>query len=76
MKQNYLRAKDMLIAIKQYYGYDLGMATLNRWRKQHPLPSPAQLKELCHWFEHRMSEKRGAETRMRATGKRTARRKK
>lgn len=58
MKQLYLRPKDVPAAIKQEYGYELTKATLNRWRKRHPLPFPARVQEVCVWFEKRIMEKR------------------
>jgi hypothetical protein len=59
MKQVFLRPKDMPAVIKEHFGYELTLATLNRWRRKRPLCAPARLTELCAWFERRMSEKRG-----------------
>ena len=73
-KRTYLRSKDMLTAIKQFYGYELTMATLNRWRKRDPLPSPARLEELCRWFEGRMNQKRVGLTKTRRKTRRVVKR--
>jgi hypothetical protein len=63
VKQFFLRPKDMPAAIKEHYGYELTLATLNRWRRKRPLSTPARLQELCHWFERRMTEKRGPQAK-------------
>jgi len=59
METIFVRLKDMPGAIKKRYGYELSFHTLRHWRQKHPLASPAQIEELCAWFEARMAEKRG-----------------
>ena len=58
MKQFFLRPKDMPAVIKEQFGYELTLATLNRWRRKRPLGAPARIQELCEWFECCMIAKR------------------